>query len=102
MFYFKKSLPHTKSNGYDTWVAPNSNGCAKRLCDAGVFTEEDKQLGKESVEYGNIEFIEITKEMIAQAKGQVNYEIEKLEIELESEQNKLKKVELMERKYIDN
>ena len=96
--YIIKSLKWTKLEGYNIWYAPNSCGYTDRICDAGVYTEEDKNNKNHNIaiKCGVIEFVEITDELINTAKEQVKREIDKLESWLKKEKNKLFRVEEME------
>lgn len=96
-YYLIKSLKWTRQNGHVTWYAPNCNGYADKICDAGIYTEEDMKGKEDGIKQGVIEFVPLTEEIIRTGKVQVNREISKLSSWLQQETDRLKKVEEIEK-----
>lgn len=102
MFYLIKDLKWTRYNKYDTWWQPNSNGYTNRICNAGVYTDEDKDTwGKTGIEYGHLEFVPLAQELLDEAEKQVIVEIDKLKKWLKRETENLENIASM-RSLISN
>lgn len=79
MKYLIKSLKWTKCNGYETWYGPNRNGYTSLVCEAGIYTEEDRTNMTTLENERTIIFIPISPMLIKKATRQVNTRINNLD-----------------------
>ena len=85
MLYFIYSPKQSKYHDIDIYWQANENGYTSILANAGVYTEEDKErIESRSSEYGAT-FIPITKELLQQAKIQLQEKIAEYDERIEQE-----------------
>lgn len=77
MKYLIKSLKWSKHYKKETWWGNNSNGYTDFICNAGIYTEEDKVSKAQSIKTKEVEFIPITDTLIKKGKMQIKKELEK-------------------------
>lgn len=104
MLYFIYSPKQSKYHDIDIYWQANENGYTSILANAGVYTEEDKErIESRSSEYGAT-FIPITKELLQQAKVQLQEKIteydERIERENERHISLLKELNEKKSQYI--
>lgn len=96
MKYLIKSIKWTKNDGIETWWKANSRGYTRYICNAGVYTEEDKEkmkcyIGKDRA------FIPLSEKLIEKGEKQIQELIYEREKNIERYKNyinnELKKIE---------
>lgn len=97
-YYLIKSLKWTKNDGIETWWKPKENGYTTYICNAGIYTEEDKEKPHFKAEEGkSLLFVPLTEELIKKAMQQVESRINKekqyMELVKENYENSIKESE---------
>lgn len=85
MYFLIKSLKWTENDGVETWWKPKENGYTAYICNAGIYTEEDKEEPHFKAEEGkSLLFVPLTEELIRKATQQVESRLNKEKLWMKS------------------
>lgn len=91
MKYLIKSLKWTKHYKKETWWGHDSSGYTDFICNAGIYTEEDKIKKEPIISSKDIAFVPITEALIEKGKKQLKQEYKKEQKHLDDERIRYEK-----------